>query len=222
MAVCVCKGQTPATPPKQSTAPQVTSSGFSIETEMLTYRALESNSEAIACDVAGVINGTKPDFSHPSDGAPCTISANTPQATIVLLPFERTELEEFTQWRAAMVEMAALQGKAASLGCPKGAATRAGTSTSALSSFLSMSPAGPPLAMAQSVLALLESQETTTSVSGNVQDLAFINNVARHLEALHISVVMPSSYGPGTLSANDETRSPFWPAKTGRYWHEDV
>jgi len=213
MAICVCSAQTPATAPKQSTPSQVTSSGFSIETEMLTYRALESNSEAIACDVAGVLSGTKPDFSHPTDGAPCTMPANMPQATIVLLPFEKTELEEFTQWRAAMVEMAELQSKAASLGCPKGAAARAGTSTSSLSSFLSMSPAGPPLALAQSVLGLLESQETTISVGGNIQDLVFLNNVARQLMALRISVMMPSSYDPGIIMVSDETKSPFLASK---------
>ncbi len=36
--------------------------GFSIESEMLTYRALETNSEAIACDVAAFINGTTANF----------------------------------------------------------------------------------------------------------------------------------------------------------------
>src|ERR1700753_446209 len=37
--------------------------GFSIESEMLTYRALESNSEAIACDVTAFLNGTSVNFT---------------------------------------------------------------------------------------------------------------------------------------------------------------
>src|ERR1017187_7256469 len=45
----------PAKPPSSNTA-----SGFSIETEMLTYRALESNGEAIACDVARPVGEAPP------------------------------------------------------------------------------------------------------------------------------------------------------------------
>jgi hypothetical protein len=184
---------------------------------MLTYRALESNSEAIACDVESVISGTKPGFSNPVGGAACAIPANMPETTIVLLPFEKSELEDFAAWRAGMADLAELQGKAASLGCPKnpnpGISARTGTSTSSLSTFLSMTPAGPPLAMAQSVFGLLESEETSTSVSGNIKDLAFVNNVARQLKSLHIFVLLPSSFDPESFAVEDETVSPFLASK---------
>jgi hypothetical protein len=212
LAVAVCSAQAPSSTPKQSSPPQSGSSGFSIETEMLTYRALESDSEAVACDVAGVITGTRPDFAHPADDLPCTVPAAATPAIVVLLPFEKTELEDFAQWRAAMAEMKELQDKAETLGCPRNAnksGTRAGNSTSTLESFLGISPAGPPLALAASVLDLFKSQEAALSVSGNIQDLAFLNNVARQLKVLHIAVVTPSSYDPGNLSATDEATSPF-------------
>lgn len=212
MTACCAQGQSNIAKPNASAG----SSSFSIETEMLTYRALESNSEAIACDVASVLSGAKPDFNHPADGAACAPPANGQDTTIVLLPFEKSELEDFAEWRATMAELAELQAKAAALGCPKNPyqeTSRAGTSTSSLSSFLSMSPAGPPLALAQSALGLFKSEEATTSVGGNIQDLAFINDVARQLEALHIVVVTSSLYDPEDLTAADESTSPFLASK---------
>ncbi len=213
-AAGVCVAQSTANTGKQSGSSPSPSTGFSIETEMLTYRALESNSEAIACDVAGVISGTKPDFDHPTDDLPCTVPTIATSTTIVLLPFEKAELEDFAQWRAAMAELKELQDKAAPLGCPKSQSTaRSGTSTLSLDSLLSMSPAGPPLALAENVLGLFQSEEVTASVTGNIQDLAFLNDVARELKALHISVVMPSSYDPGNLAVTGETTSPFLGSK---------
>src|ERR1700739_3849538 len=51
-------------------------SGFSIETEMLTYRALESNGEAIACDVAAYLYGAKTDFRKMPGGAEGNVGTN--------------------------------------------------------------------------------------------------------------------------------------------------
>src|ERR1035441_6150849 len=62
----------PAKPPSSSTA-----SGFSIETEMLTYRSLESNGEAIACDVAAYLYGTKPDFKSLPSGFICNVGSTS-------------------------------------------------------------------------------------------------------------------------------------------------
>jgi hypothetical protein len=193
------------------TAKAQTDSGFSIETEMLTYRALESNSQALACDIAGFVLGAKPDFAHPSPGAGCSVAGAGGDHVVVLLPFEKTELDSFTAWKLAMIQMADYQTRAAALGCPKDPAARAGTnaSTSVLSSFLSMSPAGPPLALAQSVLGLLASQEVRTSVGGTIGDLAFVDSVARQLKALQISVATPSSVALGSLSVADDKSSPF-------------
>ena len=86
--------------------------GFSIESEMLTYRALQSNSEAIACDIAAYVNGTNADFkSHPG-GAVCDVKAGANKATVVLLPFASSEFADFQIWRADMATMDRLQNKA--------------------------------------------------------------------------------------------------------------
>lgn len=47
--------------------------GFSIESEMLTYRALESNSEAVACDIAAYLDGVPATFTSSSGGSTCSI-----------------------------------------------------------------------------------------------------------------------------------------------------
>src|ERR1019366_7131629 len=82
-------------------------SGFSIETEMLTYRALESNGEAIACDVAAYLYGTKPDFKNLPNGAICNVGSSGPSSIgVVVLPFDRTVFNDFIIWRSDMQTMA--------------------------------------------------------------------------------------------------------------------
>src|ERR1039457_4247640 len=77
---------------------------FSIESEMLTYRALESDSEAVACDIAAYLNGGAADFNSPPSGQVCTVnagSANT-KAGVVIVPFDRNVFDDFHLWRADM------------------------------------------------------------------------------------------------------------------------
>jgi hypothetical protein len=86
-----------------------TASGFSIETEMLTYRALESNGEAIACDVAAYLYGTKPDFKNLPTGAICNVgslSSGPSNIGVVVLPFDRSVFADFQIWRSDMQTMA--------------------------------------------------------------------------------------------------------------------
>jgi hypothetical protein len=174
---------------------------------MLTYRALESDSEAVACDIAGYLNGAVPNFAAAPAGAVCNVNAGTARATVVLLPFDRTELADFQLWRIDMVTMNQLRKRAAAVNCPARPDNGRGAST--LEGALAATPAGPPLAMAQTVLALLASQESTSAVGGNIQDQAFLNGVARQLRSLRIAVVMPSAYAPFSLDPLDETKSPF-------------
>src|ERR1700722_5016057 len=86
-------------------------SGFSIETEMLTYRALESNGEAIACDVAAYLYGTKPDFKSLPTGAICNVGNLTGPSTVgvIVLPFDRSAFADFQIWRSDMQTMAEFQ-----------------------------------------------------------------------------------------------------------------
>jgi len=183
--------------------------GFSIESEMLTYRALQSNSEAIACDVAAYVNGTNADFkSHPG-GSVCDVKAGATKATVVLLPFASSEFADFQIWRADMATMDRLQNKADGLGCSTKPASSSKGATSAVSAAASASPAGPALAVAQGVLAMLAKEDTTTSVGGTIHDQAFMDGVGRELQELSVPVVMPSVYTPYSLTSLKESDSPF-------------
>jgi len=186
---------------------------FSIETEMLTYRALESNSEAVACDIAAYLNGAHANFTNPPVGSVCDVKAGTKKASVVLLPFDSSEFADFQIWRADMATMARLQSKAEELDCrPESKSTSKGgtkPATSTASALLSMSPAGPPLALAQSVLALMASEESPSSVRGTVHDQAFMDGVGRELQELSVPVLMPTAYTPYSLASLDESTSPF-------------
>jgi hypothetical protein len=186
--------------------------GFSIESEMLTYRALQSNSEAIACDIAAYLNGTTVDFKTPPAGSICDVKAGTKKARVVLLPFDSSEFADFQIWRADMATMDKLQRKAEKLGCSGNEdsnARGATAATSAASSALSLTPAGPPLAIAQGVLALLASEQSTTSVTGTIHDQAFMDGVGRVLQELKVTVLMPTAYTPYSLTLLDRSNSPY-------------
>jgi hypothetical protein len=196
--------------PKGGAEAPSTAPGFSIETEMFTYRALESNTEAIACDVAAYLSGSTVSFTDSATGSRCIVKTGNRNFVVVLLPFDRKEFEGFQVWRADMAVMDRLQRVAAREGCQtKLEAISRGASTSAAGSLLSMSPAGPPLALAQSVFGLLASEESATSVGGTIQDQAFMNGLARALRTLNVAVVMPSAYPPYSWAMLDESTSPF-------------
>jgi hypothetical protein len=97
-----------------SSVPGEGSPGFSIETEMLTYRALESNGEAIACDVASYLEGVKTSFQMQPTGAVCAVpSSNGPSTVgVVILPFDRTVFADFLIWRSDMQTMAEFEQRA--------------------------------------------------------------------------------------------------------------
>jgi hypothetical protein len=185
--------------------------GFSIESEMLTYRALESNSEAIACDVTAFLNGTSANFASPPAGAVCDVKAGSHNVSIVLLPFDKSTFADFQLWRVDMATMDRLQRKAAAFDCPPGAQSKGAVSaaSSAATSALMLTPAGPMLNAAQGVLGLLASEEVTSPVTGTIQDQAFLNGVGRQLRALKVPVIMPTGYSPYSLAPLDQTSSPF-------------
>ena len=205
--------QAQAPPAKGGADTSSGASGFSIESEMLTYRALQSNGEAIACDVAAYVNATNADFNSHPDGAVCDVKAGSHKATVVLLPFASSEFADFQIWRADMATMDRLQTKADQLGCTcKAASNSKGATkavTAAVSAAASASPAGPALSVAQGVLAMLARQDSTTTVSGTIHDQAFMNGVGRELLELKVPVVMPSVYTPYSLTSLKESESPF-------------
>src|ERR1022692_1429732 len=61
---------------------QTSSTTVNIETEMLTYRAVESNSEAVACDIVAFLHGGTANFTNPPAGSVCEVKAGTRAAKV--------------------------------------------------------------------------------------------------------------------------------------------
>jgi hypothetical protein len=185
---------------------------------MLTYRALESDNEAVACDIAAYLNGGAADFKNPPAGEVCTVNGGADsKASVVIVPFDRSVFDDFHLWRADMQTMNELRKRAATF-CPAlsvrkergaGAPGAAHAAGAAAGSALSFTPAGSALSLAQSALALMSSEASTSPVGGTIEDQAFMDGVARELRSLSVRVLMPTTYGPYSLSLTDESRSPF-------------
>jgi hypothetical protein len=191
------RAQTAQPKEKADTSPAAPS--FSIESEMLTYRALQSNSEAIACDIAAYLNGSTATFKeHPAPADPvCDVNPGKTNAIVVVLPFDSSEFADFQIWRADMATMERLQRAAAEAQCP------AEGGKSGIASVV------PQIAAAETVLAMMATQESTTPVSGTIHDQAFMNGVSRELEDLRVPVLMPTAFTPRSLTPLNVLDSPF-------------
>lgn len=202
-------------------------SGFSIETEMLTYRALESNGEAIACDVAAYLYNTKPDFKDVPSGAICNVGSSGPSKIgVVVLPFDHAVFTDFQIWRSDMQTMAEFQARGANA-CsaapgtasdqrerPAGISGRglsASTATTAAAGGVmgALTPAGAMLTTGQGILGLFARSVAADAVGGTIEDQAFMDNVGRELRDVNLTVIMPGVYQPFALAPIDPTRSPF-------------
>jgi hypothetical protein len=178
--------------------------GFSIETEMLTYKSLEANSEAVACDIARHLFGGE--IGPPSATAPCTIQSGASiGAGIVIVSSTTTVFTDFQSWRADMASMNALELRANRF-CPEAPTA---PKTRGLPSPAAATPEGQMLPMAKEVLGMLGSTESISPVTGTIHDQALMNGVARQLKALNISVLVPEIYSPFALGGADAAKSPF-------------
>jgi hypothetical protein len=182
--------------------------GFSIESEMLTYRALESNSAAVGCDVAAFLSGTEVNFAEGPTGSNCQVKAGTGTSqSVIITPFASAAFEDFRLWRVEMELMHELRDRAAPL-CPE--AGRGLATTAAKSAIAAVVPGGSAfMPMVQSLLGSLSAPPGSTPVVGTIQDQAFMDGVARELRRLNVTVVMPSAYTPFLLSAPASKESPF-------------
>jgi hypothetical protein len=197
--------------------------GFSIESEMLTYRALEANSEAVACDVAAFLNGTIADFSHPPTGAICDVGGAASKSGVIIAPFDRTLFDAFQFWRAKMEVMRELQSRAIPYKCESAPLAIAGRGSSggggksgggaaaagAVKSALDLTPIGAALQLSESVLGMFAQTPVNTAVAGTIEDQAFIDGVARELRSLNVPVLAPATYPPFGFSPVDVESSPF-------------
>jgi hypothetical protein len=198
--------------------------GFSIETEMFTYQAVEANSRVIACDIARYLYGGQ--LASPGTGGsvPCVIqnqSQNSPG--IILVSSGSNLLPEFGLWRADMAMMNSLEQRADQVCIAKpqseGANNEPGSGNSKssgitdrglLSSLIAnASPATAAASGAMSAMSMLASNQSVTSVVGTVEDPAVLNEVARQLRTLGVQVLIPEMYGPNALGPPDYSHSPY-------------
>ena len=205
-------------PPSNVTTPSAHDTGelsFSIESEMLTYRALESNSEAVACDIAAYLNGASVDFANAPPEAVCAMKGGTHnKASVVIAPFDPNALDDFRIWRTEMEVLRELRFRANTYCAAssvlaiesRGPATASRGATAAAP--LALVAAEPALGLAQSFLGMFASQATNAPVGGTVEDQAFMNGVARELRTLNVAVLMPFTYAPYSLTTADTSRSP--------------
>ena len=206
--------------------------GFSIETEMLTYRALESNGEAIACDVAAYLYGAKTDFRKMPGGAVCNVGSSSSSGVgVVVLPFDRSAFADFQIWRSDMQTMAEFEVRGAAAcnakaaggpeapqpGRPQGRGLTGSTSTGSAGSAAAavggvmgaLTPAGAMLTTGAGILGLFANNQDSSPVGGTIEDQAFMDNVSRELRSVNVSVLMPTIYSPYGLSSVDPAHSPF-------------
>jgi hypothetical protein len=192
---------------------------FSIETEMFTYKAVEENSQVIACDIARYLFQGDVIDAPPGSHAPCAISSATQSNPgILIVSSDSSLMSDFQLWRADMATMSALEARANNVcvaetksenGEPAPAPAQHIKSRGlggAISGLAQLTPQGQAVGAA---LALFSSSQTVNSVVGTVQNPALLNEVARQLRSLNVQVLVPELYNPGSLGPADYSNSPY-------------
>lgn len=165
--------------------------GFAIESEMMTYAAMDSEGQAVACGVARNLGAVD------ERCAPRGISE--PAGGVMVVSAPSSALAEFQIWRTDLSTMVMLTARAEHY-CPKNG------QRGVMSTILSMIPEGQAMSFAQ---ALLTTTAESSPVQGNILDNTLVNDVAGHLRGLGVLVILPDTYMPHSLSAIDQRHSPF-------------
>jgi len=169
--------------------------GFAIESEMLTYTAMDSEATALSCGIGHNLGA--PDSS-------CNAQAiSGPPVGVVVISGDSSALSEFQLWRTDISTMDMLTLRANHY-CAPSASTRAATTLGG--TILSMFPESQAAEFAAS---LLSATAETKPLEGNILDRTLVNDVAGHLRALGMDVVIPDSYMPYSLTTIDANHSPF-------------
>ncbi len=188
------KGSSSSTPP-EGNASSANPEGFAIESEMLTYTAMDSEATALSCGIGRNVGAAD------SGCNPQTISG--PPVGVVVVAGDSSALSEFQLWRTDISTMDMLTLRADHY-CAAGAGTRAATTLGG--TILSMFPESQAAEFAAS---LLSATAETKPLEGNILDQTLVDDVAGHLRSLGIDVVIPDNYMPYSLSAIDANHSPF-------------
>jgi hypothetical protein len=207
------KAAAPATSAQSGAQP------FAIETEMLAYKSLESDSEAIACDIAGFLftpEGSREEPNGPTSGKngkgekppmsrPCaTVPGGTPTGIIILSSTGNT-LANFQAWRADMAAMRSLQAQADKY-CP---AQAPGVAT--------MGMPAPTVGDLQSMATMFATNEAASGIEGTIEDEALMDGVSRELRGMNVPVLVPDSFSPFSLGGMDFAQFPLLKSLMGLF-----
>jgi hypothetical protein len=207
----------PAAAPSSSptTAPPASTGTFSIEADIFAYKSLQSDSEAIACDIAGYFANPSssaglprgPEFVFESGTTACE-RVSAPKVWnngVVLVSSTGSTVTNYQIWRTTMLVMSQLIAQGKNLDNPN-VQTPAQLPPDLSSSF---SLAGQAITLVQGVLALFASNQSATGIAGTVPDQALTNDVSRQLRNLGVQVLMPDTYASYSLSGINPATSPF-------------
>ncbi len=190
-------GSSSPTPP-EGNASAANPEGFAIESEMLTYTAMDSEATALTCGIGRNVGAAD------SGCNPQTITG--PPVGVVVVTGDSSALSEFQLWRTDISTMDMLTLRANHY-CSQGAGERAATAKTTLSgTIMSMFPESQ---VAEYAASLLSATAETKPLEGNILDQTLVNDVAGHLRALGIDVVIPDNYMPNSLATIDVGHSPF-------------
>lgn len=188
------RAQTPASGNTSAGAPPTPASSgtYSIESEILAYKSLAANSDAISGEVAGLL------------------SSGSGAGGVVIVPSFSTILPSFQLWRSNILVAQTFIRQAhvvlaASNGCPAQTPR-----TGELPSF-SIYAAGVQqgVGVLQSILALFATNQGVTEFGGSIQDQALISAVARRLRAQKLTVLTPDILAPSTIAPIEGNQFPF-------------
>lgn len=187
-------GSSSPTPP-EGNASAANPEGFAIESEMLTYTAMDSEATALSCGIGRNVGAAD---------SGCNPQAITgPPVGVVVVAGDSSALSEFQLWRTDVSTMDMLTLRANHY-CAPGAGTRAATTLGG--TILSMFPESQAASFAAS---LLSATAETKPLEGNILDRTLVDDVAGHLRSLGLDVVIPDNYMPYSLTAIDANHSPF-------------
>ena len=128
-----------------------------------------------------------------------------PPVGVVVVTGDSSALSEFQLWRTDISTMDMLTLRASHY-CAAGAGERAASKTTLSGTIMSMFPESQ---VAEYAASLLSATAETKPLEGNILDQTLVNDVAGHLRALGIDVVIPDNYMPNSLAAIDVGHSPF-------------
>jgi hypothetical protein len=195
-AVCgaVAQAQSQPAAGQENASAQPAKPGFAIESEMLTYSAMDAEGGAVACGVAQNLGA--------ADSKCAPRGAVNNASGVVIVSGDSSAVAEFQLWRSDLSTMDILSARANRY-CPQ--QSQRGL-ISSLESALSGFPVGEAMSVAK---ALFTTTSVTTVLGGDILDQTMMNDIAGHLRADGVQVVIPDTYMPHSLVTVNEARSPF-------------